>query len=165
MITNKYTAKRILFCMVMIFCLSVTGCGKENKTEDKAVGSCTLLVECSNVLNNMDQLDKSVKDYIPKDGIIMEKKEVKFYEDDNVYDVLKRELKKEGTLMEASFTGSSAYIEGISNLYEFSCGELSGWMYCVNGEYPNVGCSEYQIKNGDEIEWHYTCDLGEDLKN
>ena len=38
-------------------------------------------------------------------------------------------------------------------------------MYCVNGEYPNVGCSDYKIKDGDNIEWHYTCDLGEDLKN
>ena len=67
--------------------------------------------------------------------------------------------------MEASFTTGTAYIEGINNIYEFSCGELSGWMYCVNGEYPNVGCSDYKIKDGDNIEWYYTCDLGEDLKN
>ena len=58
---------------------------------------------------------------------------------------------------------NSHYIEGINNLYEFDCGELSGWMYSVNGWYPNYGCSRYQVQDGDVIEWHYTCDLGEDL--
>jgi hypothetical protein len=57
----------------------------------------------------------------------------------------------------------SAYIEGIANLYEFDRGELSGWMYCVNGWYPNYGCSAYKLKDGDAIEWHYTTDLGRDL--
>ena len=48
---------------------------------------------------------------------------------------------------------NSAYIEGINNLYEFDCGELSGWMYKVNGWFPNYGCSRYQLKEGDTIEW------------
>ena len=66
--------------------------------------------------------------------------------------------------MEASFTANSAYIEGIDNIYEFSCGELSGWMYRVNGEYAQVSCSDYKVKDGDKIQWSYTCDLGEDIK-
>ena len=57
----------------------------------------------------------------------------------------------------------SAYIEGINNLYEFDCGELSGWMYKVNGNFPNYGCTNYKIKNGDNIEFVYTCDLGKDV--
>ena len=57
----------------------------------------------------------------------------------------------------------SAYIMGINNIYEFDAGELSGWTYKVNGWYPNYGCSRYQLQPGDEIEWHYTCDLGRDL--
>lgn len=35
--------------------------------------------------------------------------------------------------------------------------------YAVNGWFPNYGCSRYQLKNGDVVEWCYTCDLGEDL--
>lgn len=42
-------------------------------------------------------------------------------------------------------------------------GSLSGWMYNVNGWYPNYGCSRYQVKDGDVVEWRYTCDLGYDL--
>ena len=49
---------------------------------------------------------------------------------------------------------NSVYVEGINNLYEFDCGRWSGWMYCVNGWYPNYGCSRYQVQQGDVIEWH-----------
>ena len=55
------------------------------------------------------------------------------------------------------------YIEGISYLYEYDCGDLSGWMYRVNGEIPSVGCGEYRLRDGDCVEWLYTCDLGNDL--
>ena len=35
--------------------------------------------------------------------------------------------------------------------------------YKVNGWFPNYGCSRYQLKEGDTIEWVYTCDLGVDV--
>lgn len=123
------------------------------------------MVECSTILKNMDKLDASVKEFVPEDGIILAEKEVEFLEGDSVYDVLNRELKKEKILKEASFTGNSAYIEGIDNIYEFSCGELSGWQYSVNGEYVGKSCSDCMVENNDVIEWRYTCDLGEDIKN
>ena len=79
--------------------------------------------------------------------------------------VVRAFCKEKGIHMESSWTPiyNSAYIEGIHNLYEFDCGELSGWMYRVNGWYPNYGCSRYQLKQGDVVEWRYTCDLGEDV--
>ena len=36
-------------------------------------------------------------------------------------------------------------------------------MYKVNGVFPNYGCSKYTLKNGDVVEWVYTCDLGRDV--
>ncbi len=42
-------------------------------------------------------------------------------------------------------------------------GNLSGWMYSVNGWFPNYGCSRYALKDGDIVEWRYTCDLGYDV--
>lgn len=67
--------------------------------------------------------------------------------------------------MESSFTPAynSAYVEGINNLYEFDCGQLSGWMYNVNGWFPNYGCSKYTVQDGDVINWVYTCNLGKDV--
>lgn len=57
----------------------------------------------------------------------------------------------------------SAYIQGINYLYEFSCGSTSGWVYMVNGEFPNYGCSKYELSDGDVVKWVYTCNLGQDV--
>ena len=67
--------------------------------------------------------------------------------------------------MESSYVPlyGTAYVEGIGNLYEFDCGEGSGWMYRVNGNYPNFGCSRYILQDGDTVEFRYTCDLGADI--
>ncbi|MFZ2214944.1 MAG: DUF4430 domain-containing protein, partial [Ruminococcus bromii] len=36
-------------------------------------------------------------------------------------------------------------------------------MYKVNEWFPNYGCSRYELKNGDDVVWCYTCDLGYDV--
>ena len=102
---------------------------------------------------------------IPSDGVIYATRKVTFYEGESVFDVLLRETKNNRVHMEYSFNPlfNSNYIEAINNLYEFDCGQNSGWMYNVNGWYPNYGCSRYIVQEGDEIQWNYTCDLGRDL--
>ena len=99
------------------------------------------------------------------DGIIFPATEVEFSESESVFDVLQRVCRDNAIHMESNWTPmyNSAYVEGINNLYEFDVGSLSGWMYNVNGWYPNYGCSRYQLKDGDVVEWRYTCDLGYDL--
>lgn len=126
---------------------------------------CTLSVKCDTINNNLSLLNKDKKDLVPKDGIIFKEKKVAFYEGESVFDLLLREMKNNKIHMEFSNTPiyNSAYIEGIANLYEFDCGELSGWMYKVNDWFPNYGCSRYKLKNGDRVEWVYTCDLGADV--
>jgi len=59
--------------------------------------------------------------------------------------------------------GSGAYIEGIANVYEFDRGQGSGWMYRINGVFPDRGVGAVPIQNGDRIEFLYTTDLGKDL--
>lgn len=127
--------------------------------------TCTLSVRCDTILNNMNKLDSEKLDIVPKDGVIFAEKTVTFYEGESVFNVFMREMKQNKIHLEFENTPiyGSAYIEGIANIYEFDCGELSGWMYKVNGWYPNYGCSRYQLKAGDRIEWVYTCDLGKDV--
>lgn len=136
----------------------------KDSDKDKEM-TCTLSVRCDTVLDNMAWLDKSKAGIIPADGIIFEEQTVSFYEGESVFNLLKREMKKNKIHMEFVNTPvyNSAYIEGIANLYEFDCGELSGWMYRVNGVFPNYGCSLYTLKEGDRVEWVYTCDLGHDV--
>ena len=127
--------------------------------------TCTFSIECSTILNNLDMLDPDKLEMVPSGGVILSKTTVTFYEGESVFDVLQRLCKEKGIHMEASWTPiyNSAYVEGIHNLYEFDCGNLSGWMYRVNGWYPNYGCSRYQLQDGDVVEWRYTCDLGNDI--
>ncbi|MFD2333526.1 DUF4430 domain-containing protein [Cohnella sp. GCM10020058] len=137
---------------------------QDAKITDKAM-TAHLSVSCATILDHLDLLDPDKLELVPDDGVIFSKREVTFYEGESVFNVLQREMKKNKIHMEFENTPmyNSAYIEGINNLYEFDCGELSGWMYKVNGWFPNYGSSRYELKQGDVIEWVYTCDLGRDV--
>ena len=127
--------------------------------------TCTFSIECSTILNNLDMLDPEKLEMVPTGGTILSATTVIFYEGESVFDVLQRVCRENGIHMEASWTPiyNSAYVEGIHNLYEFDCGSLSGWMYNVDGWYPNYGSSRYQLKSGEVVQWRYTCDLGNDV--
>ena len=137
--------------------------------EDVEIGdaewTCTLSVSCATILDNMDLCDPEKRELVPADGWILKPMTVTFAENESVFNVLQRTLKEQGIHMEHSYTPAyhSAYIEGINNLYEFDVGEHSGWMYSVNGWFPIYGCSRYVLKDGDVVEWKYTCDLGSDV--
>lgn len=133
--------------------------------DEKQSFKVSLSVSSHTILNNMDLLDESKHGLVPEDGIIFPLTEVVVYEGESVFDVLLREMMNAKIHMEYVNTPiyNSAYIEGINNLYEFDAGELSGWMYKVNGWFPNYGCSRYQLQPGDIVEWVYTCDLGRDV--
>lgn len=137
----------------------------ENQKIENKTCTCTFSIECTTIFNNLDQLADGKLNALPSNGIILAKQTVTFNEGESVFDVLQRVCRSKGIQMESSFTPlyNSAYIEGINNLYEFDCGNGSGWMYRVNGWYPNYGCSRYQLQQGEVVEWRYTCDLGADV--
>lgn len=120
---------------------------------------CTVVVKCDAVLANLDKLDKSKYNLVPDNGIIFSSKTVEFCEGESAFDVLLREMNKNNIHMEFEYTPAfkSHYVEGIGNLYEFDCGDMSGWIYKINGKIANVSCSQYMLKQGDVIEWVYTC--------
>jgi hypothetical protein len=126
---------------------------------------CTISISCTTILDHMDWLDPEKVELVPEDGVILAPVTVTFYEGESVFNVLQRTCRQNGIHMEFENAPmyNSAYIEGIHNLYEFDCGELSGWMYSVNGWFPNYGCSRYALQAGDVIRWVYTCDLGYDV--
>lgn len=138
----------------------------EGSTGNSLAGNvCTLSINCATLLDHMDRLPSGKAEFVPANGWILYPSEVVFEEGDTVHDVLQRVCRDNGIHMESSFTPAynSAYVEGINQLYEKDGGELSGWMYNVNGWFPNYGCSQYAVKNGDVINWIYTCDLGKDV--
>lgn len=128
--------------------------------------TCTITIRCDTILDNWDMLDPAKAGFVPADGVILYTKTVEFAEGETVFDVLDRVCRAYGIQLEYSWTPmyNSYYIEGINNLYEFDCGSESGWMYKVNGWFPNYGCSSYALSDGDSIVWCYTCvGLGTDV--
>lgn len=124
--------------------------------------TATISIRCDTVAGRGDE------SITPSDGIILDTTEVTLSEGATVYDCLIYVVKENHLLIEDNTQTmddhSGAYIAGINNLYEFDYGNLSGWMYSVNGNFADVGCGEYVLKDGDNIEWQYTCNIGEDLK-
>lgn len=128
--------------------------------------TCTFSIECSTLVGNPD-LKSGKAEFVPADGWILPASQVEFTPGETVFDVLKRVCEQGSIQMESSYTPiyGSYYIEGINQLYEFDGGGQSGWQYCVNGWFPNYGCSSYSVEDGDIIEWKYTCNLGSDVGN
>ncbi|MDR1464950.1 MAG: DUF4430 domain-containing protein [Oscillospiraceae bacterium] len=131
----------------------------------KRAAACTVSIRCDTVWSNADQLSPERKAILPSSGVILAPKSVTITEGESVFDVLQRLTRAEKIHLEFRNVPlyNSAYIEGIANLYEFDCGPLSGWMYTVNGAFPNYGSSKHPVKDGDVIVWMYTCDLGKDI--
>jgi uncharacterized protein YceK len=72
-----------MVALVLLVTVTMSGCGKSNAPQKEA-GNCTILVECSTIYDNLKDLDKGLKNHIPKDGIILKSQKVKFYEKDRV---------------------------------------------------------------------------------
>ena len=138
---------------------SSSGSGGGSSASDNRNLSCTIEIRCDTILNNMGNLTPGKEGYVPSNGVILKTTTVKFSQGETVFDVLTRVCSNKGIQIEYSWTPmyGSYYIEGINHLYEFDCGEQSGWMYKVNGWFPNYGCSSYTLEEGDTIVWCYTC--------
>ena len=122
-----------------------------------AANTCTLEIRCDTLLQHLDELSPGKADLVPEDGILLEKTTVSFEPGESVFDAFRRCLREQNVHFEyvdAKAYGS-IYIEGIGNLYEFDCGEQSGWLYFVNGISPGLGCFGYTVANGDEIVFAY----------
>ena len=123
----------------------------ENQTtEAKQEQSCEFLISCKTVLSNKSALQSNYQ--VPAGGKIYEKK-MEFEEGDTVMDVLKR--------TGVDIDVSKGYVAGIDGLYEFDCGKNSGWMYRVNGKFPNYMAGKCKLHDGDKVEWLYTCVRGD----
>ncbi len=148
----------------------------EPSTEQSGI-TCFVTIDCRNIQNNLSSLKKGKKSFVPKNGYILKTAAVTLPKGATAFDALKKACKenvctdnckycqKSGIQLEFSFTPAyqSYYVEGIHQLYEKDCGSLSGWMFNVNGTYPDVSSSVYEVKDRDTITFAYTASMGDDL--
>ena len=79
-----------------------------------------------------------------------------------VIDVIARALGLAGIPYENP-TGN--YISSVKGLKEMDNGPLSGWMYTLNGKYPDLGVAEQTLKNDDVVVFHYTDDYTQEARS
>lgn len=126
----------------------VFGFGK-TKTTSEAVPpekkiSCTVAVSAAAASLQVD-----ARKLIPEDGWLFPQTTMTVSEGASVLSALRQ------TGLAVETDGVPPYVVGVGGLYAGDVGELSGWMYTVNGETPMVGCEEQKVTDGDEILWSY----------
>lgn len=130
---------------------------KPKKPENVTV---TVEIRCDTLSEHMDYLEnESIREYIPDDGVILAATSYSGTTENTVFDALNTVCRNNDIQIDFEYTPvyESSYIKGINYLYEFDAGSASGWMFSVNGWYPNYGCSNYYLRDGDRIVWRYTC--------
>ncbi len=105
-----------------------------------------------------------IADELGGESVIIPPTEFVLLEDESAFDMLERVLAY--NKIPFDYNGSTSldvYVRGIDNIYEMDFGEMSGWMYRINGDFPDGGCGAYKLKDGDVIEWLYTLETGRDI--
>lgn len=129
------------------------------KHKENAVGTVTMEINCGTIAGRAE--------HIPEDGVILAPTAFDIEAGNTVFDILTEAAQTYGIQVENTGSAGGAhgmvYIAGINYIYEFDFGDLSGWVYHVNGITPSRNCGEYVLSDGDKIEWLYTCELGHDL--
>ena len=120
------------------------------------IGQITMSIRCDMALGKTDM-------ELPEDGVMLAETTFAIAQGDTPYTILTEAARTYGIRLDTSGPQGMIYVTGINHLYEFACGELSGWNYLINGKTADIGCDQYLLQDGDVIEWRYTCELGNDL--
>lgn len=144
----------LVLALVLSTCF-LTACGAKQDAKDENKIAITMTITCIDLSENLDAVTASMKDYIPKDGVVMEPVVYSCEPDTTVYDATLAVCKEQKILMQKETSSFGPYIKAFANIDEGAMGDMSGWGYKVNGEEAAVGCNEYKLQSGDSVEWYY----------
>ncbi|NLC25289.1 MAG: DUF4430 domain-containing protein [Fastidiosipila sp.] len=115
-----------------------------------------LTINCVNAVNaNLS----AAASYAP-DGIMMSNKELSVKQGSTVLDVL-NVLKESGYVISASNNFLGTYVSAIQGISSGAASGSGGWIFSVNGNFPNTSASNLIVTNGDRISFHYTIKTGD----
>ena len=150
--------KRIIASILTVVILICATCACSGKNESYAY-SATVTVSCENILKDISVISEEKQELVPEDGYILKDVNVGFNEGERAFTVLERALKEN----KIQFEHESAYVKGIGNIYEFDAGDMSGWLFKVNGEYGDMGLGDTTLSDGDTLLMFYACDYMTDM--
>lgn len=77
-------------------------------------------------------------------------------EDTTVKDIIEKvDAESDDITVLVAKANDSFYVSGINDVYEYSYGGYSGWLYRVNGVEPSVAMDQQKVKKGDSIVVYY----------
>ena len=142
----------------------------ENKTGEspnpsKEKATATVSIDMRSATGHLDAFSREKRALIPANGYFLSPVKVEINPGESVWDVTQRAANQYGISIRSTFTQkyNSVYVQGMNGIGEFDGGQGSGWMYNINGIYPNRGASVIKVRNGDSIQWRYTLDYGKDI--
>ncbi len=144
---------------VLLLCIDIqtpeSYYGSDILPEGEPIGSVVMEIRCDTLPANTGDM--------PQDGVILSQTAFPLWQGDTVFDLLTRAARQHHIQLDTSGTPGMMYVSAIHYLYEQAYGELSGWMYLVNGQTSSQSCDQYTPADGDSILWAYTCEMGADL--
>ena len=116
--------------------------------------SVSLYISCANAVG--------IQSGLPAGGVLLSST-ISITPGETVMQVLQRACRDAGIPM----VNKSGYISAIGGVYDHISDAYpsSGWMYCVDGWFPNYGAGSYTLSGGESIQWLYTLDGGADVGN
>ena len=116
--------------------------------------SVSLYISCANAVG--------IQSGLPAGGVLLSST-ISITPGETVMKVLQRACRDAGIPM----VNKSGYISAIGGVYDqiSDAYPSSGWMYCVDGWFPNYGAGSYTLSGGESIQWLYTLDGGADVGN
>lgn len=129
----------------------------EKTTTEYSQITCDVKIECSVILDNMDNLKAGHSGYVPADGVILKTYAVTLPAGSTAYDALEKACEENKIKINAQKTSYGVYVAGINNIDEKDCGKSSGWVYSVNDVFPQKSCGRYMLSKGDRVVFSYTC--------
>ena len=91
---------------------------------------------------------------MPSDGVMVSGLSLELTPGQTAFDALQQ------TGLALDYSGSPSrkdvYLRGIGGLYQKDCGPSSGWVFSVNGVYPNTSCSKVALSDGDVVSFQFT---------
>lgn len=126
----------------------------------------TVSIDMLTLRNRMDMLNDDVDpSLVPTDGYVLAPTKVEIEDGESAFNALKRAAKDNDIDLDYEYDSryNSVYLQAVNGIGEFSAGKGSGWMYHVNGKYPDRGLSIVKLKDGDNLQVRYTLNYGKDL--
>lgn len=152
--------KKIAVIALILLVFFTSACAREETVlkPDDAI-TVTVTVDCVSILNNsnVSQKGRDLLDLlIEKD--LSDQKGLMFRGDVNIArgQSAFHALQNTGLDLRYQESAFGPFVHSVSGLGDKDAGPLSGWVYLVNGEAPDISSGLFKLDDGDVLHWRYT---------